>query len=337
MAIQQHKKNICRDCEYLRTHLKALIVIAAILIVCAGGLILFHKNIRATDCDDLEFVSQDCKDPVIDKKAYLGLRASLEEYFAAETAEGRLDSASVYFRDLEDGPVMGIKEHDIFSSASLLKLPVVMAVYKLAEERPEILDYELIYGGADDPDVNQYIVPDERIESEVPYPVKEVIRRALVFSDNRAVSMLHDFINIEGDVEGNIRTVFRDLGLVLPDDLGDRDVSTRSYASLFRLLYTSSYLSPKYSDEILEHLSKSHFNALRSGVPEGVAVASKFGERYFDETKQLHDCGVVYYPGNPYLLCVMTQGKDYAYLARIITEVSKRTYAEVESRSLISE
>jgi hypothetical protein len=49
---------------------------------------------------------------------------------------------------------------------------------------------------------------------------------------------------------------------------------------------------------------------------------------------QLHDCGIIYYPGNPYLLCVMTRGTDWSALEKTIQTISAMTYKEVDSRKL---
>lgn len=298
----------------------------------AGFLYRTYQDIQ---CLPKKFVTSECHDKVIDKSAYLQLKVDLEEYFETRKGQGALSDVSVFFRDLNDGPVMGVNEHAAFSSASLLKLPVVMTVLKLAEERPEVLDIDLIYGGENAPDIDQFYVPEEKIVKEGKYSVMEVIRHALVYSDNAAIAMLHDFLGIEGDEDNNVVSVFRELGLILPDDLQDRDVSTRSYAALFRLLYTSSYLNPDHSELILEHLSRGTFNGLRAGVPEGVTVASKFGERFHEDgTKQLHDCGIVYYPDNPYVLCVMTVGNDFAELQKTIVDTSRMVYEEVDSRRI---
>ena len=70
-------------------------------------------------------------------------------------------------------------------------------------------------------------------------------------------------------------------------------------------------------------------------LPNDIVVAHKFGERDLeDNTKQLHDCGVVYYPQNPYLICIMTHGQSYKSLERIIQHISGKVYKEVDSRKL---
>ena len=47
------------------------------------------------------------------------------------------------------------------------------------------------------------------------------------------------------------------------------------------------------------------------------------------EIKQLHDCGIVYYPKHPYLLCVMTRGDSFEYLDDTIRDISHLVYQEV--------
>jgi hypothetical protein len=64
-----------------------------------------------------------------------------------------------------------------------------------------------------------------------------------------------------------------------------------------------------------------------------VKVAHKYGERgIYEDTQltgiELHDCGIVYAPGSPYYLCVMTRGKDTSKLAKVIASISAAVYAD---------
>ena len=81
---------------------------------------------------------------------------------------------------------------------------------------------------------------------------------------------------------------------------------------------------------MLNLLSQSTFNlGIVAGVPQGIVVAHKFGERGFSDPNipnQLHDCGIVY-AKKPYLVCIMTQGQDYNTLAGEIADISKMIYA----------
>jgi hypothetical protein len=85
---------------------------------------------------------------------------------------------------------------------------------------------------------------------------------------------------------------------------------------------------------LLSLLVQSDFGGgLQSGVPPNIKVANKFGERILESgEKQLHDCGIIYYPDNPYQLCIMTSGNNFKELEKIIREISKEVYEEVDSR-----
>jgi hypothetical protein len=71
---------------------------------------------------------------------------------------------------------------------------------------------------------------------------------------------------------------------------------------------------------------------------DSTAVAHKFGEhtsQLSDGTvvsRELHDCGVIYFPGKPYLLCVMTKGSDFPTLAGVISTISRIAYNYVDDR-----
>ena len=110
----------------------------------------------------------------------------------------------------------------------------------------------------------------------------------------------------------------------------------RMYASFFRVLFIASYLNKEMSQKALAYLMRSDFNeGIVAGVPPSVLVAHKFGERVSGarlEDRQLHDCGIVYYPNSPYLLCIMSRGSDFTTLDDIIKDLSLLVYKEVDRR-----
>jgi hypothetical protein len=48
---------------------------------------------------------------------------------------------------------------------------------------------------------------------------------------------------------------------------------------------------------------------------------------------QLHECGIVYFPDHPYLLGIMTRGKDYDVMLTTIRGLSRLIYNEVRQQS----
>jgi hypothetical protein len=106
------------------------------------------------------------------------------------------------------------------------------------------------------------------------------------------------------------------------------------YMHFFRILYNATYLRRTRAQQALEMLSHTGFNAgLVAGVPGDTVVSHKFGERtsHGDGTtrRELHDCGIVYFPGHPYGICVMTEGSDFTDLASVIADISGTAYQYV--------
>ena len=242
---------------------------------------------------------------------------------------------SIYFRDMNTGAWVGVNEKESFSPASLLKVPVMMAYYKLAEKDPTFLSKEVEYH-SDDFDaigLTQDIVPTESLQENGKYKIDDLISRMIINSDNQSQFMLISQIPQSG-----FESVYVDLGITIPGVRGIEDFMTvKEYASFFRILYNATYLTRDYSEKALGLLTQVEFDkALGAGIPDNIILAHKFGERGYinDEgknVKQLHDCGIVYYPERPYLLCVMTRGDDLEKLSATIQRISRLVYEDVNS------
>jgi len=120
-------------------------------------------------------------------------------------------------------------------------------------------------------------------------------------------------------------------------DLSKDFISVKGYSAFFRFLYNATYLNKEMSEKALEILSTTNFNTgLPAKLPKGILVSHKFGERGYVGTnlKQLHDCGIIYLAGNPYLLCVMTKGDSFEELANVIADISEMVYKAVSENSI---
>jgi len=114
-------------------------------------------------------------------------------------------------------------------------------------------------------------------------------------------------------------------------------MSPEIYSRLFRALYNATYLPDIESEQAFELLSQTDFNGgLVQGISASMTVAHKFGEHTEVENgktidRELHDCGIVYYPNQPYFLCVMTRGQDFPTLEKIIGNISKSVFDYMSS------
>lgn len=244
---------------------------------------------------------------------------------------------SVYFRDLNNGPWFGINEKEKFAPASLLKVPIAIALYKKAEKDPFLLKKTSVYDAkTNEEQALPYFRPAIQLEEGKSYSVENLIEAMISRSDNNAKDLL---INKGYVGTKDVEKVLSDLEITLLTDqtfISDY-LSVREYSSLFRVLYNASYLSREYSEKLLHLLSEADFSeGLRKPIPNDVIIANKFGERHYENTLessyQIHDCGIIYFKNHPYFLCVMTEGNNYKSLLDIIQKISKETYKEFENR-----
>jgi hypothetical protein len=76
---------------------------------------------------------------------------------------------------------------------------------------------------------------------------------------------------------------------------------------------------------VLEHLANSPFDKqIVAGVPKNVVVAHKIG---IDDVEESYsDCGIVYAPGRPYILCLGYYGGSQVLANKFMSAVSKEVY-----------
>ncbi|MDP3764491.1 MAG: serine hydrolase [bacterium] len=226
---------------------------------------------------------------------------------------------------MENGQWIGINEDDDYDSASLLKVPFMMAYFKKTEDDPTILSKKIYYAGDSiSKDANSAQVPT--LIPNTYYSVEDLIRNMIVDSDNFSKKLLLENIDLN-----YVNSVFNELDFPLLSNEGYK-VSSKKYSLFFRTLYNATFLNREMSEEALNLLAQAEFKyGLRGGVPLEVPIAHKFGDYALYQNKkisqmELHDCGVVYYPNHPYFLCVMTRGKSLQALTEIIKEISGLVY-----------
>lgn len=282
----------------------------------------------------------DCE--LYDKNSFSSLKP-LENRISQEINESKrnpvIREVAYYYREMKNGGWVGIDEKMDFAPASLLKVPLMMAIYKKAEKEPDVLNREMEYikDATITMGLTQNIVPSIKLEKGKKYAVNEILHSMIVFSDNDAQQMIMDVLSAKEFDETYI-----DLGLEIPGIRQVEDtMSVRDYATFFRILYNASYLTREYSESALRLLAKTEFDGLTAHLPPGTIVAHKFGERgYPDDTgrelKQLHDCGIVYHPYRPYLICVMTRGFDFQEQKKVIQTISGLTFEDLTRRASLS-
>lgn len=325
---------------YPRWYSNAACALLVVIALWAIASVLPKSTAGPTVCGHLDYINPEIscgEKPVVNKKSYAEFRKKLVEFIDLQRAAGNITHASVYFRDLHYGPTLGINEYESYSPASLLKLPLAITYVDLMASVPELEELKITYDPALHPKVlNQTITPSRTLEAGKQYTVRELLKYMVSYSDNAAYGALLDYLALLSPGKDLLKDTYTDLGIIDPATSLDETISVKSYASMILQLYQSSYLkTPEQSNYLLDLMRQSDYaGGIRQGLPENMVLAHKFGERSSVDAdlKQLHDCGVIYYPHNPYLLCVMTQGYSGDALSGVIGQISKMFYEEFNSR-----
>ncbi|MCX5790439.1 MAG: class A beta-lactamase-related serine hydrolase [Elusimicrobia bacterium] len=263
---------------------------------------------------------------------YRPSKHAVEDLLRQKKDAGELSSASVFYRDLNNGPWFGINEHEGYAPASLLKVPLMMAYLREAEQHPGLLQKKLSITSAELALLpKQDFEPQSAVQAGREYAVDQLIERMIRSSDNGALYLLETHIDLKKVAEIN-----RTLGMEVASTNPSEDyLPIKSAAAYYRILFNASYLSIDMSEKALALLSRTDsLRGIAQPLPRTVAVAHKFAERAIEPegVREFHDCGIVYYPNHPYLLCVMTRGDAYPPLVKTVEDVSAQIYRDLDRR-----
>jgi beta-lactamase class A len=210
------------------------------------------------------------------------------------------------------------------TAASLIKVPLVMNLYKAAELKRVDLDKPMP-------------VTESQLDSAYGelwkrgagfnLTLRQAAEYALKQSDNTATHFIFDHVqNVLSYEEQSLARLDVDQNT----DDGQAVITSRAYSSVLKSLYFSSYLEKKHSQEILKSLSRStETDRLTKLLPASVQVAHKNG--VYNKNWAESDCGIVYVPRRPYILCVMV-GLPEDQAEPFIAGVSKDVYDFVTSQ-----
>jgi len=317
-----------------------MLLLGGFVVGIGAGFLIFHSENPFSDtfvsreggyqfinpllsCD----ISEDVPDPQLK-----GLRNSLQATIDSLKKSGAITRASIYFRDMDGGTWTGVNENDLYAPASLIKVPLLIAYLNESRTNAALLSKTFALTG-EDHNAAEYFKPARPLERGRVYTVQELLNAMIEGSDNNATEVLRDAV-----ASSSLADVFDAFGVPSSPDQNADSLDPKDYMRFFRILYNGSYLGRTRSVAALEMMSKTEFTqGLVAGVPAGTTVSHKFGERAVTDTnggvekRELSDCGIVYYRGAPYGLCVMTEGSDFNTLAGAIAQISNTAYTAVNN------
>lgn len=219
----------------------------------------------------------------------------------------------LYVVRLGNGSRYGVNENDILQAASLIKLPVMIALYIEVEERRLDLEekYELKKA---DKVAGAGTLYGKPVGYEVTY--RELLRLMGKQSDNTAFNIARNLLGKE-----RIDEVVGIIGM-LNTSLAENTTTPVDVGVLFEGLYNGDVLNEEHKNELLEFITDTVFESwLAEGVSGEVKVAHKFGR----EQHVVNDAGIVY-SESPYVIVVMGDKIVERDADELLPKISRMVY-----------
>lgn len=247
------------------------------------------------------------------------LKEKLTSAISALKNEGKLQKATVYFKELNTLRWIQAGDNEEYYPASMLKIAIMLNVLKVSEFKAGLLDQHLQltettgFGVLEKPSV--------QLEKGKFYTVRELLEAMIVRSDNDATKLLFSVMD-----DREYADMYAKLNIPQPhhEDFFYR-MSPANMAKFYRILYNVSYLNEENSEYALKLLTQSEYSqGLVAGVPQEAKVAHKFGEHFTEgNAKQFHDSGIIYFSGTAYVVVIMTEGIDLMALEKAVAQLSE--------------
>lgn len=240
---------------------------------------------------------------------------------------GALTQASVYIREFDHREWMALNKDEQYHPASLMKVPLLICCLQTLQLNPSLFDQKLVYDKPDSVQINPQFYAYPTIQPGKSYSVHELLYYMIAYSDNNATWLLARHFDTS-----RMKKLFADFCLPepVPDDL-KFTMSAKDYSTFIKAIYSCSLLSPEYSEYAADLMSNCSFReGFAKGFPEGTRMWHKFGEwRSMGFDYELHESGIVNIKDKPYLITIMTKGRDTEKQAEIIRLISRRIYDKI--------
>jgi len=259
----------------------------------------------------------------INNAEWRNMTAGLEN--ASASYSGRV---GIYLKDLHTGKTWQYNPDRLFPSASLIKLPIMAAVFEKIKAGELTLDTQIKLSRQDRWGGSGSL---KWVREGTNLSVMEILYKMITESDNTATRMFIDylgldFLQLEFSRLGLLYTKIYSEGLSLTSGRVAREnyTTAREMAGMLEQIYKGKLVDKDASEQMLDFLKHNKSRSrLRRGLPMGWEIGHKTGLL----RKSCHDVGIVFSPRGDYIIAVLTSNvPNYSSAKNFISRVAKLTY-----------
>lgn len=219
-------------------------------------------------------------------------------------------SYGVYFYELKSNQWLGVNENEVFTAASVNKVPIIVSFYQ-AMELGKLKDAEYVLQAED---IQDYGAGSMRYkEPGSKYRYSQLVELSGKESDNTAAYVLVKIIGI------NVIQEALDKLKMSHTSINDNTTTPKEMGDYFVALYQNKLVSLEAKDKIFQVLTDTDFeDRIPKGLPSYVRVVHKVG----NEVQIYNDCGLIL-SNNPYVLCILTNDVIEAEALTVIPKISR--------------
>lgn len=229
----------------------------------------------------------------------------------------------IYFADLTIDQKFGINEQEIFTAASVNKVPIVAVLYYLENKGKIDFDEQITL---QENDIQDYGTGSLRYQKPgSTYSIKTLAKLALKQSDNTAAHILSNKIGTP-----IVQNTIEEWGLT-QTDMEENQTSPEDMYLLFEKIYKNKVTSPAKTKELLGFMTETDIeDRLSLNLPSSAKIYHKTG----DAVGYLHDVGILEHDGKVFFVGVLTSdiGNDERSVKETIAEIGKKTLSFYEKR-----
>ncbi len=234
----------------------------------------------------------------------------------------------IYLKDLSTCREWQYHADDVFPSASLIKVPIMISLFEKLKNNEVDLDDELTIKKGEKRGGSGTL---RRLRYGTKLTVRQLVEKMITESDNTATRMLVDLLGLD-----YLQDHFTSIGLkktgIYPEGLSlsstpverENYTTAREMAMMVEGIYNGKMVDKQNSEEMLDIMKrlKTH-SRFAKYLPHNWALAHKTGMLRLS----CHDVGVIFSPTGNYVLAIMT-GKvpDYHFAANYIAKMAAVTY-----------